>query len=202
MRVVTFSEENLQTILDALSGGGVIAHATETCYGLACDLTNPEAVAKLFAIKDRPAQQAVSSLFASTEQAKEYLEWSDLAEELTSKHLPGPLTIVMPVKNDAPKKLYTTPEGTPTVGLRISSHPRAQVIAEAYGSPLSTTSANVHGEPNPYSAVDIMAQYEGRDTLPDLIIDDGELPVSDASTVVDISTGEIKVLRQGFIQFA
>jgi len=198
MKVVPFTEDGFTEALGVLKNGGVIAHATETCYGLACDLTNPEAVEKLFQIKDRPMTQAVSALFESVEQAKEYVEWNDLAEELAAKYLPGPLTMIMTMRSDAPRKLFATPEGTTqTIGVRISSHATAQALVEAFGSPLSTTSANVHGEPNPYSPGDISEQYAAHAIVPDLVSDDGSLLKNDASTVIDITNGKIHVLRAG-----
>lgn len=201
MNIVPFTEAGFTEALSILKNGGVIAHATETCYGLACDLSNGKAVERLFAIKDRPMTQAVSALFESTDQAKSYVEWNELADELAAKHLPGPLTMIMTMRNDAPKKLFATPEGTKTIGVRISSHTTAQALVEAFGSPLSTTSANVHGEPNPYSAQDIIDQYQDKALLPDLLLDDGTIPPNDASTVIDISTGKIVVLRAGPLKF-
>ncbi len=197
MKIVLANEEGLQEALNVLKSGGVIAHATETCYGFACDLSNSDAVQKLFQIKERPDTQAVSALFATTQQAKEFVEWNDLAEELAVKYLPGPLTMIVRLR----KKLYATPRGTVTIGIRISSHPTAQKLVESFGSPLSTTSANVHGLPNPYSADDIREQYQNKDHQPDLILDDGILEKNDASTVIDISKGKIEILRAGNIKF-
>ncbi len=197
MKIVLANEEGLQEALNVLKSGGVIAHATETCYGFACDLSNSDAVQKLFQIKERPDTQAVSALFATTQQAKEFVEWNDLAEELAVKYLPGPLTMIVRLR----KKLYATPRGTVTIGIRISSHPTAQKLVESFGSPLSTTSANVHGLPNPYSADDIREQYQSKDHQPDLVLDDGILEKNDASTVIDISNGKIEILRAGNIKF-
>ncbi|MCA9370442.1 MAG: threonylcarbamoyl-AMP synthase [Candidatus Peregrinibacteria bacterium] len=195
MKVVPSSQEGIQQALDVLRNGGVVAHATETCYGLACDLTNIDAVTKLFTIKHRPDTMPVSALFASIDQAKQYLEWNDLAEQLAQKYLPGPLTIILKERTDAPKSLLPTPSSllpTPSIGLRISSHPTASALVEAFGSPLSTTSANLHGKENPYSVEDLEA-------VPDIILDDGPLQIRDASTVVDVSTGMLHILRKGDI---
>ena len=199
MRVLPASVTTLSEALTVLRTGGVVAHATETCYGLACDLSNLTAVSKLFAIKHRPPAQPVSALFASRPQAQQYVEWNERAEELADKHLPGPLTIILPIRKDAPKQLFpiTHPsQHIATLGLRISSHPLAQSLVEAFGSPLSTTSANVHGEPNPYDAHSIAKRFIEEEWQPDLVIDSGHLPQVPPSTVIDL-TEQGRVLRAG-----
>src|SRR5262245_56720739 len=109
MRLLPVSAGALQEALSLLQNGGVVAHATETCYGLACDLRNPDAVTRLFVIKRRPLTQPVSALFASVEDAKRYVEWNDRAEELARTYLPGPLTLILPLRPDAPARLFPMP---------------------------------------------------------------------------------------------
>lgn len=184
-----------------LRSGGVIAHATETCYGLACDLTNHESVARLFTVKERPPTLPVSALFASIEAAKEYVEWPPEAEELAHKYLPGPLTLILRFRKDSPKELFTIPSGGETVGMRISSHPLAQTIAAQFDSPLSTTSANLHNQPNPYDLQEIIRQFSSARHQPDLILDSGPLPFAPPSTVIDLSkSGRQSTKRQGELQ--
>ena len=223
MNVIPESPEALEQAMKVLQSGGVVAHATETCYGLACDIRNPEAVAKLFEIKKRPQDMPVSALFASIEQAKEYTEWSERAQELADEQLPGPLTIILPLKeailrgtslchgeeplsasegvsrtihsevpqDDNPatqlKRLYPTPEGGTTIGIRISSYPFAQRLVETFGSPLTTTSANIHGEPNPYDIKNI--------SRCDLSIDSGLLEAKKSSTVISLLGENDQILR-------
>lgn len=197
MKIVPPTDEGIAEALHILRNGGVIAHATETCYGLACDLTNVEAVQKLFAMKKRPTNMPVSALCASVEQAQIYVQWNEEASQLASAHLPGPLTLILKTRPE--HTLFVTPSGATSIGIRISSHPTAQKLVEQFGSPLSTTSANVHGQPNPYSVDDITKQYAGEDVVPDIVIDGGPLEVNDASTVVDVSEGMLHVLRKGNI---
>lgn len=218
MNVLSFDDHSLQEALSLLHGGGIVAHATETCYGLACDLTNPKAVDRLFAIKSRPANQPVSALFVSIEEAKHYVEWNERAEELAQGYLPGPLTLILWLKPDAPRPLYSCPpQGfergvssfelhtgisqahSSTLGIRLSSHPHAGRLVEACGGPLSTTSANIHGQPNPYSVEDILAQFADAEFVPDLVLDSGSLPNIPPSTVMDL-TKEGDVKRQGALK--
>ena len=195
MNIVPVSPEALQQALDVLRAGGVVAHATETCYGLACDLKNPEAVTKLFTIKQRPLTQPISALFTSIEEAQVFLEWNEAALSLATTHLPGPLTIILKAKAGCP--LYVTPSGGDSIGVRISPHNTATQLVARFGSPLSTTSANIHGMPNPYCVADVEKQYANKAALPDLILDDGPLAEAPASTVINVSDGAVHVLRQG-----
>ncbi|MDA1208753.1 MAG: L-threonylcarbamoyladenylate synthase [bacterium] len=185
-----------------LESGGIVAHATETCYGLACDLSNPAAVAKLFALKQRPEHMPVSALFESVDQTKQYIEWNDPAQKLADEYLPGPLTIILRAKDNTLKVKPATRNPTmprlrgagpqpATIGIRISSHPTAQTLVKAFGKPISTTSANIHGQPNTYSIEQIQAQG----LIPDFIIDSGELPKMPSSKVIDLSEGKERILR-------
>ncbi|OIO54355.1 threonylcarbamoyl-AMP synthase [Candidatus Peregrinibacteria bacterium CG1_02_54_53] len=200
MRSVVASPQTLEEALHILAAGGVIAHATETCYGLACDLTNPQAVAKLFAIKNRPANQPVSALFASVDAAKKYVEWNAKAEEFAQQHLPGPLTLILPLHKDA-QQIFPTPHPlrpTPSLGIRISSHPLAMELAKRFGKPLSTTSANLHGQPNPYSAQEIERQFTSAVVQPNLILDSGKLPSVPPSTVINLTqAASLRIERNG-----
>jgi len=200
MRVILATDPSaIANAVEALRVGGIVAHATETCYGLACDLTNADAVQKLFGIKRRPTNQPVSALFDSIASAKKFVEWNDSAEELAKKHLPGPLTIILPALPDT-TPLYVTADGkrAAEIGIRISPHSVAMALAKAFGRPIATTSANVHGKKNPYSAGDIQEQF--RSTLmPDCILDGGRLPQAPPSTVVRAIGDDFSVVRQGGI---
>lgn len=221
MNIIPVSIDGIARAVETLRSGGVLAHATETCYGLACDLRNPKALERLFAIKKRPTSQPVSALFFSLDEAKTFVHFSEKALEIAKRHLPGPLTLVLPVRSDAPFTIHVcpptlTPVPSPdgrgvraaasgervTIGIRLSSFPFAQQLSAAFGSPIATTSANVHGQKNAYSAEDIVKQYGSEGLQPDLILDSGPIPVLPASTVVEVIGDVVKVLRQGDIALA
>ena len=187
MKILKPNKDGIGEALTILAAGGVIAHATETCYGLACDLSNPKAVARLFHLKQRAGDQPISALFASVEDAKRYVVWNERAEELADEYLPGPLTLILPIRNDALHQLFPTPNGGESLGVRVSPHPVALELAKKFGRPLSTTSANRSGGPNPYSAAEI--------EQPDLILDSGTLPPTPPSRVIDLTKGSEAVLR-------
>jgi len=200
MKIIPESVEALAEALEVLRSGGTVIHATETCYGIACDLSNEDAVKDLFDVKQRPGYQTVSALFPSVDAAREYVDVSRKAEELFLKHLPGPLTIVLPKRSGAPPLWITASGGGSDawIGVRVSSHPFATTLAEAFGKPIATTSANIHGKPNPYSVQEIREQWTDMSVLPELIIDSGTLPESPPSTVVRVDReGGVTVLRQG-----
>lgn len=206
MNIVPAETSGLAHAVHILKNGGVVAHATETCYGLACDLKNPEAIAKLFAIKKRPSDQPVSALFSSIEETKRYVVWNNRADELARKYLPGPLTIILPSKDG--QALYIVPalipasqslSLSPPIALRLSSHPIAQTLVHAFGSPISTTSANLHGRPETFSIQEVLEQFSTQENQPDLILDSGTLLKSPPSTIVDLSGEEEKIVRQGTV---
>ncbi len=227
MHKLPANDEGVREALCVLGKGGVVAHATETCYGLACDLTNLAAVEKLFAIKKRPQNQPVSVLFPSVEETKRYVVWNTQAEELARENLPGPLTLILPLRNDLPTPLFPTPSSrtedtretrspraeVPTVGIRISSHPIASTLARCFGRPLSTTSANIHGRFNVYSAEEIQRQFESDvngessvtlsltkgDRRIFLILDSGPIPPTPPSTVIDCTKESPRTIRSGSV---
>lgn len=195
MKILFISPAGLAEALAILSAGGVVAHATETCYGLACDMSNPRAVARLFHIKQRAADQPVSALFASVEQVKQYVLWNKRAQVLADTNLPGPLTLILPMNPRAPQELYPTPAGGQSLGVRVSSHPVAISLVKAFGRPFSTTSANLSGGPNPYSIAEIERQLCSSDDMPDILLDSGPLPPTPPSRVIDLTHGGEAVLR-------
>ncbi len=216
MIILPPTDTGIDEALQILRRGGVLIHATETCYGIACDLRNIDALKRLFEAKKRPLTQVVSALMADQNMAERYVEISPHAKILMDAHLPGPLTIILPAKDNQEQKIFVCPESphpTPslrggkttnyqlpttnsTIGLRISSHPLASALVTRFGSPLATTSANLHGQENPYSLADILAQYGDNPPI-DAFIDSGALPPVPPSTVVELQGEKVVVHRQG-----
>lgn len=208
MRTLSGTTHGITDACDLLLQGGIVIHSTETCYGLACDLTNKRAVAKLFALKQRKTDQPVSALFASLDDVKKYVEWPEKAEELVQEYLPGPLTLVLPIQENAPNILHITPSLQPTtpacrqarynlqptLGIRLSSHPIAQQLVQAFGKPLSTTSANISGKEPCYSVEEIAKQFPDTDDSV-VLLDGGELEKRAPSQVISFINGKVEYLR-------
>lgn len=165
-----------------LRAGGVVMHPTETCYGFAVDVGNAEAMQKLYKLKGRDAAKTVSIMVADLEMAKKYGEFSEKALRLAEKYWPGPLTII--VSNE-----------DRFVGIRCSNHEFSRELVKAFGSPITTTSANVSGE-NPLYKADVESFGELAEGI-GLVVDGGEIPLNKPSTIVKVVGDKVEVLRQG-----
>lgn len=185
----------IDKIIQTLKQGGLVVHPSDTVYGLLCDATNPDAVKKLFAFKERPAGKPVSIFVANLEMAKNYVEIDKKTEDRLSKILPGPYTAVLKSKHKVVKELESE-KGT--LGIRIPKYPSILELVKKFGKPVTATSANISSQP-PHYSVDSFNKLvaHGRDNLVDLKIDGGQLPYNKPSTVVDFTTDDLKVLRIG-----
>lgn len=178
----------------ALSAGDVVALPTETVYGLAANAWDAAAVAKIFALKGRPAHNPVIVHVADLNLARRCVRhWPESAERLAQAFWPGPLTLVLPRAADIPDAVTA---GGDTVGLRWPAHPFMQALICQCGFPLAAPSANPSNDISPTRA-DHVARSLG-DRL-SLIVDGGPTPVGIESTVVDLSGEDPRVLRPGMI---
>lgn len=195
-------EMNDAAIEDAagiIRGGGLVAFATETVYGLGGDATNAEAVARIFAAKGRPSFNPLISHVADIRHVRAIAEMDHRAEQLADAYWPGPLTIVLNKRPDAGIAELTT-AGLPTVAVRIPARSRARRFLEACGVPVAAPSANASGAMSPTRAAHVQASLPGPDAGgPQLILDDGPCEVGLESTVIDLSTETATILRPGGI---
>jgi L-threonylcarbamoyladenylate synthase len=179
---------------DVLRAGEVVALPTETVYGLAANALNAQAVAKIFAIKGRPAHNPIIVHVASVAMAKRCVTgWSVPAEQLAKSFWPGPLTLVLP-KSGAIPALVTA--GGATVGVRWPSHPFIQAVIRECGFPLAAPSANLSNQISPTNAEHVRKQLGEKLAL---IVDGGQSQVGIESTVVDLTALPPRVLRPGMI---
>lgn len=188
---------NVQEVIEVLKSGGVVVYPTETSYGLGCDATNAEAIARIFAMKGRPAQKALAALLPSNDWGEAYgLQWPSALRVLVEAHWPGALNIVLPIRGATtlPQKYLFDR----TLAIRHSSHPIASALVDGLNAPLISTSANISGEPDQYSAQAIFDRYMQQTLRPDLVFDAGEIPKTAPSTLVKLGDdGTVVVLRQG-----
>lgn len=197
MQITKQNNLSLEEIILALKLGKTIVYPTETCYGLGCDATNTEAVEKIFAIKQREERKSVLVIVSDIEMAKRYVSWSPKIQELADKYWPGPLTIVTDLVNGhefAPGVIRDR-----TIAFRVTEHPLAQQMCRLLDGPLVSTSANIAGQESPYDIRSVLTMFEGQPHQPDIIIDGGELPYQNPSTIVKLVGDTIEVLRQGEI---
>lgn len=191
--------KTIKNALAALKKSGVIMHATETCYGFACDALNKKAVLRLYNLKKMDLGKPSSIMVASFAQAKKYGYFNPLATRLAKKYWPGPLTIIVPRKKTLPKFLNPTSK---TIGIRVPAHSLTQKILRAYKHPLITTSANISGKKEVYSVRAFLKSMPKNVSVPDLIIDSGAIPKQKPSTIISIEKNKIKILRQGNLKIS
>ena len=185
-------------VVAVLKKGGLIIYPTDTCYGLGADATNPLAIDKLMAFKGEREGKPVAVAVNNLAMAEEYVFLSPLARALAKKYLPGPLTLVCQSEHKTDPRLESS-EGT--LGIRVPNTPLVLTIIAALGKPITTTSANISGGTSPYSRFSWEKETpQERQALVDLFLDAGNLPFSPPSTVIDVSSKEIKIIRQGAIK--
>ena len=170
--------------------GGTVIFPTDTVYGIGCDPYRREAVARIFALKNRPAGKPLALHFAGVEELLEYAPGNDLAAALAHAFLPGPLTIVVRRSSFVGEWVAA---GLPTVGLRVPDHPLCATILERCG-PLAATSANYSGAA-PFTGVGSVLDLPAAD----IRVDDGATELQVESTVVDTSDNVLRLVREGAI---
>lgn len=177
---------------DCLRGGGVVLLPTDTVYGLAVHPGRPDAIARLFQLKQRPpARNLPIAVAAASELPALGVELTEPARRLIDAFLPGPLSLALGLQPGAAPPWLA---GRVEVAVRIPADEDALAVLAATG-PLLLTSANLHGQPTPESAGEVLAALAGR---PDLTIDGGRRPVV-PSTLVNCNLPEPVIERVGAV---
>ena len=180
---------------ELLSAGAVVAFPTETVYGLGADAGDDRAVARLFAVKDRPRFNPLIVHLADPGDAGALVRMDRRAEILADTLWPGPLTLVLPRRPDAPVSLLAS-AGLDTLAVRVPGHPTARRLLAAVGRPIAAPSANRSGTVSPTTAQHVRDSLDGR--IP-LILAAGRCPVGVESTVVDLTGETPRLLRPGAV---
>jgi L-threonylcarbamoyladenylate synthase len=182
--------------IDALRQGKVIAHPTETFYGLGVDALNEEAIHRIYEIKGREFSQPLLILISSPDVLGPYVtEVPPLARKLIDRYWPGPLTLIFHASALLPPLLCAH---TDKVAVRVSPHSIAHALTSGFKGAITSTSANLSGAPSTVTAAEVLAQLG--DTV-DLIIDGGPTPGEKPSTIVDLTQSPPQLLREGAIPF-
>ena len=177
-----------------LRGGGLVAFPTETVYGLGAHALNRLAIQRVFAAKQRPANDPLIIHIGSIDEAPPLVtDIPAAARELAARFWPGPLTMVLRRSALVPDEVTA---GLGTVAIRVPSHPVAHALIEAARVPVAAPSANLFSRPSPTRASHVLADLNGRI---DMVLDGGSTYVGLESTVVDLSGGCATVLRPGAI---
>jgi L-threonylcarbamoyladenylate synthase len=174
-----------------LQAGQLVAFPTETVYGLGADARNGEAVASIYAAKGRPSFNPLIVHVASIEQAETLAHFDDYARALAQAFWPGPLSLVLPLKNNHGLSSLVT-AGLDTVAIRMPAQVLARDLLRMASCPVAAPSANPSGQISPTTAAHVCAGLSGRI---DAVLDDGPCDVGVESTIV--ATAPLRLLRPG-----
>jgi len=192
-RVLPLNADSIAEAAQLILAGQAVAVPTETVYGLAADATSAEAVARIYEAKRRPAFNPLIVHVPDLAAAEQIGKFDDRAEALASRHWPGPLTLVVPLRAGSRIASIVT-AGLPTIGLRVPAHPAIQQLLRAVGRPLAAPSANASGSISPTRAEHVLKSLDSR--IP-LIIDAGATERGLESTIVAATGGPLRLLRPG-----
>lgn len=176
-----------------LKQGGIVIHPTDTCYGIAADTTNKEAVKKVYAFKKRHYNKPINIIVKDIGQFKKFGSWSPVIERFLSK--PGRMhSFVVKKSKNVPK--YLNPKFK-NIGIQIPKNLFSLSLLEKVKVPLVATSANISGFRNVYNLNTLFKQQiKKTDIKPDLIIDAGLLPYRKVSQVIKITGNNYKIIRK------
>jgi L-threonylcarbamoyladenylate synthase len=192
-RTVPFNDASIAQAARLILAGAPVAIATETVYGLAADATNARAVARIYEAKGRPGFNPLIVHVRGLAEAEQIGAFDDFARDLARAHWPGPLTLVVPLREHSGIAPIVT-AGLPTIGLRVPAHPAMQALLAASGRPLAAPSANASGSISPTRADHVRKSLDGR--IP-LIVDAGPTERGIESTIIAATGGPPRLLRRG-----
>ncbi|MFO0592422.1 MAG: L-threonylcarbamoyladenylate synthase [Polyangiaceae bacterium] len=176
-------------VVDVLQKGGVIAYPTDTTYGLGCDLMNKAAIERLYQIKNVPRDHWLAFICPDLSDISRYAIVENPQYRVLKRCLPGPYTFILTATREVPKIVHMKQK---TVGIRVPNHPVPIAIARELGRPLISTTAAFPGEGPIVDPWELSERFHGVE----LVIDAGE--TGDVpTTVVDLSEGDVHVVREG-----
>lgn len=190
--ILTADPAGVARAAEVLCSGALVALPTETVYGLAARADSERAIAAIYRAKDRPEFNPLIVHIASLEQAERLAAFDDRARQLAGRFWPGPLTLVLPLRDSAPIAPAVT-AGLPTIALRLPAHPLMQAVLGETGLPLAAPSANRSGAVSPTSAEHVAASFGEELT----VLDGGPCARGLESTIVAIRENGWQLLRPG-----
>lgn len=184
----------LEKAVSTLKRGGLVAFPTDTLYALGAHAFIEEAVSRVYEAKGRPQGMALPLLLSNVEQIDSVaVDVPQAARDLAGEFWPGAVTLVL---YKAPSVSTTITGGRDTVAVRVPSHPLALALIEGAGAPVTGTSANRSGGPDPVSA-EVVREHLGASV--DVVLDEGPCPLAEASTIVDMTAEPPRIVRAGAV---
>jgi len=199
MKIIKLTNNNQEEIISrtlvALKSGGLVVFPSDTVYGLLADSTNPKAVDKLLAFKERPIGKAISVFVANRKMAENYVSLNQNGQNVVNNLLPGPFTVVAQSRHKTDSRLEAE---NGTLGIRIPDYPLILSLVASLKKPITATSANLSGKPPFYSIYALLKTLsKTKKNSVNLFIDAGFLAKNKPSTVIDTTTGQLETLRIG-----
>jgi L-threonylcarbamoyladenylate synthase len=192
-RSCRYGTEALREAALLIRAGEPVAVPTETVYGLAADATDSSAVAAIYSAKGRPSFNPLIVHVADRAMAARLVEFSPVAERLADRFWPGPLTLVLPVRQTSGLSPLVT-AGLPTVAIRLPAHPAMRALIRESGCPLAAPSANRSGSISPTRAEHVLSSLDGKIRM---ILDEGPTSEGLESTIAAPEADRVRLLRPG-----
>jgi len=178
--------KKIEEAVKILKKGGLVAFPTETVYGIAAAYNNASAIERLYKVKNRPKNKPFTIHISRVEMIEKFgCETSPLVKTLIGRFWPGPLTVVLKMKDKKKTLAFRMPEGAIAIEL-----------IERIGIPVVAPSANISGGKSPETAEDVLRDLDGKI---DIVIDGGPTKIGIDSTIVDATSFPYRILREGAI---
>lgn len=185
------SEKELQRVVDALENDGIVIYPTDSVYAFGCSLRSPRAIERLRRMKGKDAE-AFAVVFEDMAQVAEYCRVDNAVFRILKRNLPGPFTFVLNASSRVPDKAL---EKRHTIGIRIPGHAVSRAIVSALGCPLVTSSVREGDEVVEYTTdPELIHERYGREVA---LVIDGGIGDNVPTTVVDLTSDEPEILREG-----
>lgn len=191
------SQRKIDQAVEILHRGGVIAYPTDSIYALGCAIEARDGIERIYRAKNMNRKQKLALICPDLSTASQFGQFSNTAFKLAQRIFPGPYTLVVPATHEVPRML--THDKRRTVGIRITSHPIAQAIAEGLGRPLLTSSAVIPDPDEPEKSLpcrDAEEVLEAFGRHIDCVIDAPQTE-ADPSTVIEVDGDTVTVIREG-----
>lgn len=180
----------IQRAVQLLRGGGIIAYPTDTVYGLGCDLMNKQAIDRLYQLKGIGKDHPLAFICPDLSDIAKYAVVENQVYRVLKRFLPGPYCFILQATREVPKMVQTKQK---TVGIRVPNHPITLALVRELGQPLISTTASRPGQDPLVDPWEIDQEFSGLD----LVIDGGDAGGQVPTTVVDLSQGDVRIVRVG-----
>ncbi len=182
----------LNQAADIIRGGGIVVFPTDSCYALACQPGNPQAVERMRRLKQLEKQHLYTLICKDLKDLAKFAQVDNMAYRLIKTFTPGPYTFILKASREVPNRLQT--KKRKTIGIRVPDHPVAQELLGALGAPLLSTTVELPGADLPLNDAVEIDEVWGHGI--DVILDSGACGI-EHTTMVDMSSGEFEVVREG-----